>query len=130
MFKTLQVVLANGGNQYLNNCDSKDVIALTSKGLFYIHKLCDLVLSSLDRNVINNLSNSITQKLDRQCNAQLWFEDGELCEILKAGSSGWQKGKIKLKVNLTLEFIPDEPEIAQSPLDDLRQEINLNQTTN
>jgi hypothetical protein len=117
-------------NQYLSNCNSKDVIALTSRGLFYIHKLCELVLSSLDRNVTNTVANSITQKLERQCNAQLWLEDGESCEILKAGASGWQKGKIKLKVNLTLEFIPDEPAIEKSPLDDVRQEINQNNTVN
>ena len=117
-------------NQYLSNCDDKDVIALTSTGLFYIKKLCKLVSSSLDRSVINILVNSITQKLNRQCDAKLWFEDGESCEILKAGASGWQKGRIKLKINLTLEFIPDEPEIEKSPLDDVRQEINLNSTTN
>lgn len=117
-------------NQYLSNCDSKDVIALGSKVLFYIHKLCDLVLSSLDINVTNNLVYSINQKLQNQCNAKLWLEDGEKCEILKAGSSGWQKGRIKLKINLTLEFIPDEPQEEKSPLDDVRQEINLNTTVN
>ena len=53
------------------------------------------------------------------------FEEGQECEILKAGSSGWQKGK--LKINVTLEFIPDEPELEKSPLDDVRQEINSNQ---
>ncbi|GAB4532650.1 MAG: hypothetical protein Tsb0014_17290 [Pleurocapsa sp.] len=117
-------------NQYLSNCDSKDVIALNSKGLFYIHKLCELVLSSLDRHVVNTIASSITQKLANQCSAKLWFEDGESCEILKAGASGWQKEKIKFKVNLTLEFIPDEPEIEKSPLDDVRQEINRNNTVN
>ena len=115
-------------NKHLSNCDSKDVIAIGSQGLFYIQKLSKLVLSSLDRNVTNSIVNSITQKLERKCNAQLWFEDGENCEILKASSSGWQKGKIKLKVNFTLEFIPDEPEAELSPLDDIRQETNLNST--
>ena len=113
----------------MSNCASKDVIALGSKGLFYIKNFCNLVLSSFDRNVTNILANSITQKLERQCNAQLWFEDGEQCEILKASSSGWQKGKIKLKINLTLEFIPDELDLEKSPLDDVRQEINLNTTS-
>ena len=117
-------------NKYLSNCDDKDVIALNSRGLFYVQKLCNLVLSSLDRSVTNSLVNSITQKLQRVCNAQLWLEDGEPCEILKADATGWQKGRIKLKVNLTLEFIPDETETKKSPLDDVRQEINFNTKNN
>ena len=117
-------------NKYLSNCDDKDVIALNSRGLFYVQKLCNLVLSSLDKNVTHSPSDSITQKLQHVCNAQLWLEDGEPCEILKADVTGWQKGRIKLKVNLTLEFIPDELETEKSPLYDVRQEINFNSTTN
>lgn len=53
------------------------------------------------------------------------------CEILRIGSSGWQKGKMKLKI--TLEFIPDQPEIEEavaksqleSPLDDLREMLKI-----
>ncbi|WLT37122.1 hypothetical protein NON20_14000 [Synechocystis sp. B12] len=52
-----------------------------------------------------------------------WFEKGVECKILQAGSSGWKKGKIK--INVCVEFIPDEPEPNeyQSPLDEIRQEI-------
>jgi hypothetical protein len=47
-------------------------------------------------------------------------------EILKIASNGWKKGK--LKINVSLEFIPDEPEIQEksesteykSPLDEIR----------
>ncbi|MFW6296407.1 MAG: KGK domain-containing protein, partial [Halothece sp.] len=40
---------------------------------------------------------------------------------------GWQKGKFRIRV--ALEFIPDEPENNQpeSPLDDIRQQMNQNQ---
>ena len=56
-----------------------------------------------------------------------FFQEGIECEILKFNSGEWQKGKMKIKV--TLEFCPDEPEIAEikepeSPLDDLRRMIN------
>ena len=35
-----------------------------------------------------------------------WFQEpGVSCEILKVEGGGWQKGKIQLR----LEFIPDEP---------------------
>lgn len=117
-------------NNYLNNCCDRDVIAFGSKGLTYIKKLCDLVLSSIDINLTNTIGRSINQKISNQCKAELWFQDGEACEILKAGASDWQKGKLKLKINLSLEFIPDEPEIKKSPLDEVREEINLNSTTN
>lgn len=117
-------------NNYLNNCKTSDVIAFQSKNLTYIKKLCDLVLSAIDINLSNHIGRSINQKFSNQCKAQLWFQDGEPCEILKAGASGWQKGTLKLKINLSLEFIPDEPEIETSPLDDVRQEIELNSNTN
>ncbi|HEY9812756.1 MAG TPA: KGK domain-containing protein [Candidatus Sericytochromatia bacterium] len=60
---------------------------------------------------------------------------GCACEILKPGSKGWKKGKMKITVSL--EYCPDEPEDTEtpennqpetnqpeSPLDDLRRMIN------
>jgi hypothetical protein len=68
-----------------------------------------------------------------------WFGEGIDCEILRVGANGWKKGKIKLKLNVTIEFCPDEPKVKetpennqleisppQSPLDDLRRQL-LNQ---
>ncbi len=62
-----------------------------------------------------------------------WFSDGIDCELLKVGAAGWQKGKVKINLNVTLEFCPDEPEVEEppasneqeisqpeSPLDDIR----------
>jgi hypothetical protein len=59
-----------------------------------------------------------------------WFSEGIDCEVLRLDAKGWQKGKVRLAI----EFCPDEPEIEetpteeipqpQSPLDDLRQMIN------
>ena len=112
-------------NEYLEKCDAKDVIAFGSKGLFKLSVLQELIVNVFDKSLIAYISHYINQKLERKCNPELWFQDGEECEILKAGSSGWRKGKFKLKVNVTLEFIPDEPE-TESPLDDIRQEINQN----
>lgn len=45
-----------------------------------------------------------------------WLEEGLECEILKLGSGKWQKGKVR--VNITVEFCPDE---IESPLDGIRQ---------
>jgi hypothetical protein len=52
-----------------------------------------------------------------------WFSDGGDCEILRPGNQGWQKGKIRIKVRVDLEFCPNEAEtqLIESPLDDIRQ---------
>ncbi|WP_316787444.1 KGK domain-containing protein [Thermoleptolyngbya oregonensis] len=58
-----------------------------------------------------------------------WFDQGVECEILKLGSSEWQKGRLKIRVSI--EFCPDEPEESKElseegelsfPLDELRRE--------
>lgn len=66
-----------------------------------------------------------------------WFGDGIDCEILKLRAKGWQKGKVRIKLNVSLEFCPDDEldieetqassrlEIGppESPLDDIRRMI-------
>ena len=53
-----------------------------------------------------------------------WLDEGKNCEILNIGSKNWKKGKIR--INITLEFCPDEPDELQpeSPLDDIRKTMN------
>ena len=61
-----------------------------------------------------------------------WFIDNIDCEVLKIGANGWQKGKVKINLLVSLEFCPDEPEIEETPvsnepessLDDIRRMIN------
>ena len=108
-------------NKYLSDCDARDIISCDSKDPIYLSKLYSLIKASFTESIIRSISGNIIQKLENKCNAKLWFEDGEKCEILKAGSKGWQTGKLKLKINLSLEFIPDEIEEVKSPLDDIRQ---------
>ncbi|BFM38491.1 KGK domain-containing protein [Synechocystis sp. LKSZ1] len=54
------------------------------------------------------------------------FGEGLQCRILRSNSEGWKSGKIKVNVNISIEFIPDEPEITEpeSPLDEIRREIS------
>ena len=60
------------------------------------------------------------------------LDKGIDCEILRIGAKGWKKGRLRLKLQVSVEFCPDEPdaeetgEISQpdSPLDDLRKIIN------
>ena len=112
-------------NEYLGNCNSKDVISFGSKGIFDIRSLLNLVLSAFDRKIINTISTSISRKLEQKCNVDLWLEEGEKCEILKIGSSQWQPGTIKLKINLTVEFIPDNT-TQQTKYGELKNNSNSN----
>jgi hypothetical protein len=110
-------------NEYLEQCDPKDVISFNSEQWTSISKLKDIVYKVIINYGISTISDYIARTSNFK-NSNTWFREGEDCEILRAGSSGWQKGKIK--INVTLEFIPDEVEDNQSPLDDMRQEINQN----
>jgi hypothetical protein len=45
-----------------------------------------------------------------------WTETGAECEVLRASTAGWRKGKVRL----CIEFVPDEPEdeTQQAQLED------------
>lgn len=64
------------------------------------------------------------------------FTEGVEAEVLRFGAKGLQKGK--MRINIVVEFCPDEPEIEQepeiepssnskseSPLDDIRKQLNF-----
>jgi hypothetical protein len=112
-------------NEYLKQCDSKDIISFAHDKIFNIKQLIDIVHYSFIHSGISSIIGYIQNH--SVCNSYInsnWFDRGQECEILKAGSPGWQKGKLKIKV--TLEFIPYEPEVAKSPLDDIGlSEISL-----
>ena len=107
-------------NEYLSQCDSRDVISFKSENWASISKIKNIIYTTFSNKIVGSVSSYISEISDFR-NSKQWFLHGEECEILKAGSKGWQKGKLKVKV--TLEFIPDEPEETKSPLDDVRQEL-------
>ena len=107
-------------NEYLSQCDPKDVISFELENLVSVGRLKHIVNQSFYEYVLDEIIAILSNHSDLK-NTNDWFYEGENCEILKAGSKGWQKGKLKVKV--TLEFIPDEPEEIKSPLDDVRQEL-------
>ncbi len=111
-------------NNYLKNISDDDVID-RNENLFKSGKVKKALESAFD--------NAVPDALNRHCsnqgvslslnNVNQWFDEGVDCKILQAGSSGWKSGK--LKINITVEFIPDESEVKQyeSPLDEIRREI-------
>ena len=107
-------------NEYLSQCDSKDVISFKSENWADINKIKYVVNRYFEEHGIDTIGDYISEISEFE-NSYSWFFNGEECEILRAGSKGWQKGKLKVKV--TLEFIPDKSEETRSPLDDVRQEL-------
>ena len=130
-------------NDYLKKCKYNDVIGRQNhhqnEHLFKVGELKKAITTAFDGAIPNKLREELErQKLDIKPKRYIgeghnktlvdhnvaWFEEGVDFQILRAGSEGWQKGKMKIKV--TLEFCPDEPEEVkpESPLDDIRKTIN------
>ncbi|MFN6484621.1 MULTISPECIES: KGK domain-containing protein [unclassified Nostoc] len=55
--------------------------------------------------------------------AELEGYDGVPVEVLQPGKD-WQKGRLKLVISYRVEFTPDKVPGAESPLDDLRSQLN------
>lgn len=123
------------GNSYLPNYDDNDVL-MFGEAMFKIAKFRNAVEYAFKNYLSENLQSVLVQHsiniTMRGC-----FGDGVNCEVLKIGAKGWKKGKVRIRVSL--EFCPDEPDIQEalesnqllsnqleSPLDDIRQMMNGN----
>ena len=106
-------------NESITHLNSKDIFSFETDKLVNIQRLKTAVDLSFSA-YADGFCTNICKKLG--WNNSFWFNKGKKSEILRAGSEKWQKRKLKIKV--TLEFIPDKPEQIKSPLDDIRQEID------
>ena len=127
--------------------DCDDDIIKIDKDSLTIGRLKELVIKGITEkslNVGNNVNiflyqcNQFLGKFkiyDQNINVDhLQLQIVKDCQLLKIGGKGWQIGKIKIKISISpngkystyvdLEFCPNEPEIPESPLDDLRQSLN------
>ncbi|MDJ0690975.1 MAG: KGK domain-containing protein [Xenococcaceae cyanobacterium MO_188.B32] len=110
-------------NFKLEKCSENDALEFSS-GAYRTQNIIAKIKEVFNNKLTSYLYTELQQrKVDIQPYKN-WFSNGIDCEILKVGSTGWQKGKVRLKVSL--EFIADEPEEVKSdsPLDDIRQAIN------
>jgi len=120
----------------VKNCEDYEVLLFGNHTLL-VERLKQYLESALKENaqrIIQSLANK--NSIDRSCYDQQWFEEGKECKLLKLGAKEWQPGKIRVKV--TLEFCPDEPEKVEiqeeekidqidemaKSLDDIRQRLN------
>ncbi|HAT14724.1 MAG TPA: hypothetical protein DCS91_15135 [Microcoleaceae bacterium UBA11344] len=128
-----------------HNCGNDDALSF-GNAMLKVGKLKETVNNVLPENGLGHTLNQLLSQ--QQLNIDVgvpekkgflygkWFSQGIDCEILRVGAQCWKKGKIKLKLNVTIEFCPDEPEAEQtpeknesetpkpeSPLDDLRRQL-------
>ncbi|MBE9202568.1 hypothetical protein IQ218_02660 [Synechocystis salina LEGE 06099] len=110
-------------NNFLESLNDDDVLELfeqliKSKDLKFA--LDESFGEPIQKRLVEHLKYRGIETKDKR---EIWFDKGAECRILKAGASGWKKGRVK--INVSVEFIPDEPETNkyQSPLDEIRQEI-------
>ena len=112
----------------LKNCSDDQVLSWQQTTL-KVEQLKEKLRKTFSTRNLSSLISSVQiQEIDRK-NREQFLDRGIDCEILKPSETGWQKGKVRLHVNFTIEFIPDEPEIEkpkidepESPLDDFRKE--------
>jgi len=123
--------------QDLKNFDPKDIIAFESK-VFKVEQLFKAIQESLNSSEVGAFWHRALQRqkipistgsfsnAHQEGKSEWWFSEGGICEVLRPGSQGWRKGKIRIRLKAVLEFCPEEAEANQeeSPLDDIRQMIN------
>ena len=129
-----------------HNCDNNDAVSfgMTMLKMEKLRKTVNKLFSGWDLGeTLDDLLRKENLNIEVPCNHpqknwsyEEWFGQGIDCEILRVGAQGWKKGKMKLKLNVTIEFCPDEPEVEEtpennesetsqpeSPLDDLRRQL-------
>ena len=117
-------------NFELKQCSENDALEFKS-GTYRIKKILETISQIFTGKLSEQLCESLRgRKVDiypgnsvsrtgRSCTTLYsnYFTKGVDCEILRVGGQSWEKGKFK--INISLEFIPDDTE---SPLDEVRKE--------
>lgn len=110
--------------QFESLTGEEDVIALKEDQekfftAYPMFKLKDF-LSAVSQKLLHmSLKDWEKNKDDWAIKRKKWLSEGMDCEILHVGATRWRTGKLRVKI--TVEFSPDEPE---SPLDDIRKDLN------
>ena len=132
-----------------------DDVLLLGQATFTVRRLKELVRSQFNEILeINGESKSRRESIRRwmtnlRLNEETIISGGDInwnspqqgiyCQLLKIGSQGWQKGKIKIeiyqdlnswKTQTSIKFCADEPLKQKSPLDDIRQSEEYKKLSN
>ena len=92
--------------------------------IFFSYTIEDLLKNTCLEKLNIKVPTTTNKNYSPQSFPDKFLGEGVRCQLFKRGSTDWQKGKIKVRVSV--EFEPDEPEIKESPspLDDIRASIN------
>jgi KGK domain. len=113
------------------NCEDYEVLLFGNHTCLVEKMKQDLECALKDR--AQYILDSLANKQSTDNSYYDWFGEGKECKLLKLGAKEWQPGILKIKV--TLEFCPEEPEedgvdeeeeideMVRS-LDDIRQKLN------
>jgi hypothetical protein len=116
-------------SNYRLGLDLENKLALTDEDVLAPPNKTPIVTLAALIQSLNNWASKFNEQWPNP--KQAWFtEEGVPCEILRTKGGGWQKGKLRFR----LEFIPDNPDAfldnpvpkaEPSTLDALRAELNL-----
>ncbi|WP_088242111.1 KGK domain-containing protein [Calothrix rhizosoleniae] len=109
--------------------DKDSVISFPSPLMLKIDELMTALKHVISNTTLHSLQNSLKHRRLFTPNEK-WLTTGIDCEILGTDGKGWKKGKVRIQVSL--EFQSDEPEIETTPentnselsLDDIRRKLN------
>ena len=115
-------------NQFKQTIGEEDVISLEKRSPDNIVmydptlKVKDIVEYCLEK-VLEVKELKQLQNIEHYKPRAKWIDEGVQCEVLNLGANQWKKGKVRIKISF--EFCPDEPEISEyeSPLDEIRREM-------
>lgn len=130
--------------------DCDDDVVLFGKDTFKVSRLKELtireVIKKLDFSVYDSVNKTGGQHMtnffrtitigEESVNFDyIKFETTKDCQILKVNGKGWQKGKLNIEIcispdtnkpnKVNLEFFPEELIKPESPLDDIREMIQV-----
>ncbi|MGB6301788.1 MAG: KGK domain-containing protein [Rivularia sp. (in: cyanobacteria)] len=125
--------------------DCDDDVVLFEKDTFKVSRLKELMITDvrqyLDKPSYNYeyAPSDILQKItigEQKINIDyIKFENTKDCQILQINNKGWQKGKLNIEIcispdekkpdKVNLKFFPQQPIKPESPLDDMREMIQV-----
>lgn len=105
--------------------NKSDSILLIGESSVKVEILIKKMIHAFSNDGFNRLMSLMSGIANLWYGGSEWFNGEVSCQLLEA-EKNWKKGKVK--INITLEFIPDELETENknndSVLDDIRQSIN------
>jgi len=132
-----------------------DDVLLFNQETFTVTKFKELINLAVGEKILTTKTNEGRQRLfttdfctfsigsesEILLNELQWCNSSIDCQLLRVGSQGWQKGKLRVQVgveilaspetawmiNISVEFSSDKPTEPESPLDDLRQLLEYRQ---